>query len=357
MMSDKMNDFLKWFNSPTQREDREKAMEMSGIPLEMRTRRLLTQLKYTVSRAYYQIKEENVRELDFLATKQLGQCPLARGQIAFSLHILGECKHSSTHDFFAFQAEQVENMLLLSAFPLLFGRETITSTPFSSVLGSLKYHFGFPFVTDRIVEVHAENYKTRKEENYGDEMTHGACEALLSASIHFKNMNQKLYDIERRRFFSPLQNDYRQISEKMPGATPRQLVRQLIRNNSATIWDDFSYFPVTFGVPMLVIDDNRGLVTTILRDDGSVMFKDDVGVVLYPYIPENIQQFQDVGAVGTFPVIICKYSSMTDAVKLIEDGSLKVIKQFEAFLSARPESLLEEYLVTGIQLQGKEDIF
>jgi hypothetical protein len=49
MMSDKMNDFLKWFNNPSQREDREKAMEMSGIPLEIRTRRLLTELRYTVS--------------------------------------------------------------------------------------------------------------------------------------------------------------------------------------------------------------------------------------------------------------------------------------------------------------------
>jgi len=355
-MSDKMNDFLKWFNNPSQREDREKAMEMSGIPLEIRTRRLLTELRYTVSRAYYQSEEENVRELDFLATKQLGQCPLARGQIAFSLHVLGECKHSSTHDFFAFQAEQVENMLLLSAFPLLFSRETITSAPFSSVLGSLKYHFAFPFVTDRIVEVHADNYKTRNKKNYEDEMTHGACEALLSASIHFKNMNQKLYDIERRRLFSPLQNDYRQISEKMPGATPRQLVKQLIRNNPVTIWDDFSYFPVTFGVPMLVIDDNRGLVTTVLRDDGSVMFKDDVGLVLYPYVPENIQQFQEVGAVGTLPVIICKCSSITNAVKVIEDGSVKVIEQFKALLRARPESLLEEYLVTEIQLQRKEGI-
>jgi hypothetical protein len=354
-LSDDSNEFQDWFGNANQKELREKAMESSGIPLEIKVRRRLAQLSYRVSRAYYDTDEEKSRELDLFATKRLADYEMPQGQIIFYLDILGECKRSSTHDFFAFAAEQMEDIIVLSAFPLPFFRERITAPPFSTLMGSLKHQYSFPFVTDRIVEVEAAQYNSRKGDNYGDKITHGACEALLLASIHFKEMSQKLCDIERQRIFSPLQFEYAQISKEMPGATPSAIVKKLFQGKMSST--DFAFYPVTFGVPLIVLDDNRGLVATVLRNDGSVEFKGDIPFVLYPYVSENLRNYQRVGAVASFPVVICKYASLADTINILETGTRKVIEAFKTLTELRPETFLEELVLTQIELLRKQGMF
>jgi hypothetical protein len=117
--------FQDWFANSDQRKDREKNMEQSGIPLEIRTRRHLKKLGYDAVRTYYVTEEPGkYHELDFQATKNIHTFSLPQGlTLKFQLLLLGDCKHSETDDFFAFEAE--EPTLLSSDFPIRLYREDI----------------------------------------------------------------------------------------------------------------------------------------------------------------------------------------------------------------------------------------
>ncbi|MFI5449662.1 MAG: hypothetical protein ACHQ03_07855 [Candidatus Bathyarchaeia archaeon] len=368
MSSESSNEFSDWFNSPDQRSDREKAMLMSGTPLEIKAQRFLTNSGYRVMKLYYTKDLETGRELDFLAEKvahqyrfTLSEYPYPEeSRIYFWIDILGECKRSSTHDFFAFAAEQPERLLEHSIYPIpLYDYKA--DAPHTFVIGSLSSrfpplmpHFRFPFIADRIVEVDANNFKTRKGDNYGDEMTHQACEALLSAAVHQKRVHQSLIDIIARQLFATLQPAYLELSKKMPKSTPMEVARRLVEIDSKRVQKQLGMFPIVWGVPLIVLDDNRGLIATSLRKDGSVEFGADLGLVLYPYISENIQHFRKVGARGSFPVIICKNASLADALKIIETGTQSLIQQFTRVLKNRPEEFIEQILATAIEQQESQ---
>jgi hypothetical protein len=350
------NEFAEWFNNPEQRAAREEAMLMSGIPLEIKARRFLTKAGYRVIRWYYTTDLETGRELDFIADKMLSEHTLPNGyRIDFWIEILGECKRSATHDFFAFDADKPEGILGLSHFPVPFYVER-DNPPFTFVIGSLTspfHHYSFPFVADKIVEVDAANFKTRKGDNYGDEMTHEACETLLSASIHLKEHHQNLVDIVRRTLFASIRDDLTSISKKMSESTPSEVAKELLKKDLDSKLDKHLTFPIVFGVPLIVLDDNRGLVASTLRGDQSVEFERDVGMVLYPYVSENIQHFRRIGARGSFPVIMCKNASLSDALTIVESGTHKLIQQFTHFLTHEPEEFMERLLVTEVEQQRK----
>lgn len=188
-----------------------------------------------------------------------------------------------------------------------------------------------------------------KGDNYGDEMTHQACEALLSAAIHRKRVHQNLIDIIARQLFAALRPDYLELSKKMPNNTHMEVVRKLVEIDPKRVWKQLGLYPIVWGIPLIVLDDNRGLIATNLREDGSVEFGADLDLVLYPYISENIQHFQSVGARASFPVIICKNASLVDAIKIIETGTRRLIQQFASVLKNRQQQFLEEILFAAIE--------
>jgi hypothetical protein len=367
MSSDNSSEFSSWFNNPDQRSARKKAMLMSGIPLEIKARRFLANKGYRVTRWYYPTDPATRRELDFIAEKVLGHYTfpsseypfMEENRIDFWIVILGECKRSSTNDFFAFEAEQPERTLKYSQFPIPFYRQ-MGAPPYTFVIGSLSSSmsplvpsYGFPFVADRIVEVDANNFKTRKNDNYGDRMTHEACETLLSASINLKENYQSSMDRSTRKLFASLEHDYLEISKKMLDDSPREVAKKLVETDPKRAWKKLSYLPIGWGVPLIVLDDNRGLISTNLREDETVEFKEDIGLVLYPYVSENIQHFQKIGASGSFPVIICKNASLPKALTIIETGTGKLIETFMTSIKNRPEEFIEQLLATEIEQQRK----
>jgi hypothetical protein len=371
---DSSDEFSKWFSNPEQKSVREKAMLMSGIPLEIKARRFLANNGYRITRWYYPTDQETGRELDFVAEKVLGNYtfPLSESpypdfpigsQVDFWIVILGECKRSSTNDFFAFKAEgeQVGRTLKFTRFPIPFYRQ-MNAPPFTLVTGSLSSlmlplmpFYSFPFITDRIVEVDAAHFQTRQNDNYGDKMTHEACEKLLAASINLKENYQFSMDMETRELFRSLQEDYVEISKKMPTSASREIAKKLVEIDAKRAWKKLPYLSIGWGVPLMVLDDNRGLISTNLRKDGTVEFKEDIGLALYPYVSENIRNFQKIGARGSFPVIICKNSSLPEGLKIIETGTDKLIERFTTYLKDSPERLIEDLLAAEVEQERKTE--
>jgi hypothetical protein len=104
---------------------------------------------------------------------------------------------------------------------------------------------------------------------------------------------------------------------------------------------------LTLGVPLMVLDDNRGLVDTTLREDGSVNFKRDVEFVVYPFVPENLGLGLEVmGTIAVFPVIICKQSALSKATTVLENGTRQML--FNASSEFKIESVLSRVLRTEI---------
>jgi hypothetical protein len=71
-------EFRAWFSNDVTKKDREEAMERSGIPLELRIRRVLESLGYYVHKDYY-VRNGVTHELDFMATKTLEEMELPNG--------------------------------------------------------------------------------------------------------------------------------------------------------------------------------------------------------------------------------------------------------------------------------------
>jgi hypothetical protein len=63
MSLENTNEFHDWFDNPDQRSAREKAMLISGVPLEIKARRFLTSSGYRVTKWYYTTDLETAREL------------------------------------------------------------------------------------------------------------------------------------------------------------------------------------------------------------------------------------------------------------------------------------------------------
>jgi len=300
MSSDSLNEFSSWYNNPEQKAAHEKAMLMSGIPLEIKARRFLAKLGYRARRWYYATDSETWRELDFMAEKVVGQYTITLSEypspeesnIYFWIEIVGECKRSSTHDFFAFEAEQPERLLEHSIYPIPFYEYKI-EPPHSFVIGSLnsllpplKPHYSFPFVTERIVEVDAANYKKqerrRSDDNYNDKRTHEACETLLSASISLKQGNQHLVNIVTQQLFAAFEREYLEITKQTPSGTPEEVAKKLVEIDPKQVWKKLGLLSIVWGVPLIVLDDNRGLIATHLRADSSVEFGADIGFEVVP---------------------------------------------------------------------------
>jgi hypothetical protein len=80
MTDRELSDFPSWFLNDTNRLDRERAMERSGIPLEQRTKRVFRDMNYHVTRHYY-VEDGVSHELDFKASNLLEEVDFTATEI------------------------------------------------------------------------------------------------------------------------------------------------------------------------------------------------------------------------------------------------------------------------------------
>ncbi len=332
------SNFDRWFANPQNRKQREAEMERSGIPLEIRVRRALRKVGYKAFRDFYE-KNGIYHELDFMAVKKIRRIQLPYDfRVEFYLQFLGECKHSETHDFFAFEAEDIEFAM---RYPLRLHREDV---PFqhSKFPGE---PFNFPFLAERIVEVQASTFKSRQDGNYQDRVTFEACEKLVEACKSIQSYVGP-DDEMRSDVFEELSERYYALENKL--STRTEAVDRLISEDEEKIFREFNNFTGFLGVPLLVLDDNRGLVKTALGETGKPVFQGEAETVLYPHHTKSLvssPEFHSRNQLGDMiPIVICKHKSLLKTTKLIEDGSRKLLDNFEKVIQENPKRFIAELI-------------
>lgn len=111
-----MGDYRKWLTSGDAKAFAIDNIKKSGIPLELRARKILKDNEFTVSEAHY-LEPQNGnsdidlfmgrgvwRQLDLLATRVEKQTISLSGcELRFTTEIFGECKYSSDKDIITFE--------------------------------------------------------------------------------------------------------------------------------------------------------------------------------------------------------------------------------------------------------------
>jgi hypothetical protein len=339
------SDFDKWFENPQNKKEREAAMERSGIPLETRARRSLRGLGYDAFRDFYE-KDGISHELDVNLYKRFETIKLPYDfEATFYLCLLGECKRSETSDFFAFEAEE---RVFRTDYPIRLHREAVPNLDVAFP-GDI---FKFPFIAERIVEVEASSFKSRKQGNYGDRMTFEACESLVSACQFFQSFHSDFYFDAgwRMAAFDEIGDRYYSLEHEIGSIGA---VDKIISEDPEQVFRLFTYFSGFLGVPIVILDDNRGLVKTVLSKDGRVSFEGEVEVVLYPHLIKDVARSREKGR-GldvVLPIVLCKHASLPKTVQLLEEGTRKILEQFKRDLQDDPARVIREMISTEAYLR------
>jgi len=340
-MTDKeLSHFPNWFLNDSSRRDREIAMEQSGIPLEIRTRRVLKELGYYAHREYYR-QNDVTHELDFLAVKTMGGLELPGGmEFLFQLHLVGECKHSETDDLFLFKAE---NGLagVGGNFPVRLYPEDRYHEEYDSFEASCE----FPFYGERFVEVNANNYKWRKDGNYSDRVIYEACERLVAACRFYKGYHTEGHDSVGEEIFDRVKDDYESLARSMVNADPEKIVHRLVEEDPGHVFAAVGLLLLDFAVPVLVLDDNRGFIEATLADDGKVTFVQELDVAFYSHVPRTSESYSPGVA---FPVAVCKQRSLSKLTRIVETGTEELIEKVKVSLRDRQSRIAEKLLMSEI---------
>jgi hypothetical protein len=342
-----------FFDDLVKKSCMETRLKEHGLSLEIRTKRALRTAGYNAVRTYFEDFDEKRglsvrRELDFLTNpKMIHTIKCSNGfEIRFIMILFGDCKHSNTHDFFAFEADQEERKYLsIYDFPLRFYSEPLP--PRNQMMGSFARYYGFQFVAERIVEAYTERILHAKAERsdspeqlFGDDLTNGACDSLVAASKYFEKVHTVAYDMIREDAFEELSPSYNTVAADMQKEQPASIMQEFMRKQDKEVVEVFPFVNCAFGVPLLVVDDNRDFVETVVAEDGSVTCTKRAEVALYPYVSWRISQAN--GVEPPLFVVVCSYSHLKQAIKILEEGTRKMAMSYSERVRDHPETVLAE---------------
>jgi len=355
------SDYQEWYASTPAKKFVLGNIKKSGLPLELRARKVLQNHGFHVSSArYFEPSTIGVevssttgeglwRELDILAhraEKPTGK--MAGCEIQPYTNIIAECKYSSDKDILVFEHLDPANADV-SRFPLLAnGHHILTTKP--------ARHFNLPVLAERVIAVRADS-PSKEKDNYSDRMIHDACEQTISALRHFLTESR---DTIRYEYIAQAQKSIIfQEWEKLPkpwedphklhpmvGKVRKDYINKFLKENfkSSTL-ADFPFVPIDLYFPLLIMDDSRGIIKVKLDGTYNPIDLEDIGYFLHLYVSENTNQYDVVlDNAFTLPILICSLSSLHMIVKLIDEGIEKLKQQVAELIAADPSSVVREIL-------------
>ncbi|MCX6009677.1 MAG: hypothetical protein NTW48_06560 [Chloroflexi bacterium] len=355
------SDYQEWFASTPARKLVLDNIKKSGLPLELRARKVLHDQGFHVSSARYfepsaaeakvsGISPEGLwRELDIWAHragKTTGK--IAGCEVNVYTNIIAECKYSSDKDILVFEHLDPANADV-SRFPLLAnGHYILTTKP--------ARHFNLPVLAERVIAVRADS-PSKEKDNYSDRMIHDACEQIISALRHFLTEQR---DSTRHDYIALAQKSIifqkweellksGQVPYESHGSeakVPKYYINKFLKENfkSSTL-ADFPFVPIDLYFPLLIMDDSRGIIKVKLDGAYNPIDLEDIGLCLYLYISENANQYEVVlDNAFALPILICSLSSLHMIVKSIDEGIDKLKQQVAELIAADPSSVVREIL-------------
>jgi hypothetical protein len=318
-------------------------LETVGFPLEISARNKLESCGYLVSNSFYlQVDPKTGKtisiEIDVYANKNIHASEYQGCKIIFELTIIGECKYSSTDDYFGFQHE---NRPVDALFPIIFHLDFLQPR--------LSGYFSFPAIVHNVAEINTMYHNTLSHS-----IIYEACEQVNSAIEYFsdtRNSRQIWQEYLRvYREILPLLEKYR--NENHPTAS---LIGNRIIYNSEVIKDfiDSTFTKevlfavlkqvrINIVIPIVVVGPNNGLLKVELRN-GKVDRLTDSKYWAYIHTPrESRNQDEPLAVPKTFVVIVCNTNYLEKCLSVIEDGVKKTISQLIEQIMNSPHSILYE---------------
>lgn len=346
-----MNDYKKWLASDKARKFVIDNVRKSGIPLELRARKLLKDNGFNVTSARYLDVDSDSsdvdldlgkgiwREIDLLATKGVGtSLNIGECEIRFVINILGECKYSSDKDVLVFEHLDPENADL-SHFPLLVNGQYILSPP-------LRNDFELPLLIERLIEVDA-NSATKEKGNLSDIAMHRACEQLLSALRFFlhrwrQTIRRHYIDLSKasliREKWDNLLKEKKVPYEELGSHSrvPHSFINNFLRENfePTKMLQDFPFIPVYLYFPLIIVDESRGVIRAKLSDSYEVVDLEDLGLCMYLHVSENADRYETVlENAFALPILICNLPNLSLVMRLITEGIRHIIERLRQALT------------------------
>jgi len=349
-------EYKEWYASAKCKEYLKQNIVKSGIPLELRARKVLKDSGFSVSSARY-LEQPGPnegpgiwREIDIYAKRiektsfKMGDCEFAFGTI-----ILGECKYSSEKDIFVFEHLERENVDL-NRFPVLVsGHDLVPS--------GLAKCFQLATIAERVVEIDV-NSASKEKGNFTDRETHGACEQLLPGIMHYLGRS--------REAISDFYNTYakaptiREIwNQWLSGENrvyrhsrnvPDKLIIDFLASSALArqIVGDFRSPTIYMMIPIIVVDETRGVIKVNVDESYKVIGFDDIGKCVYLYVSEKAEKYDSVLENSfTLPILISNLAHLHETIKIITDGVGEVIKEVQQWLADRDYLIAKEMLLNG----------
>ena len=332
--------YSEWIEDDARKKKLKQWLEKAGIPLELRTVKLLEEHGYRCST--YHCKDPvtaKYREIEIHASRtnvqsfNIGEC-----EVVFNVLVLAECKYSYNLDFLAFESKEK----YFPRFPVVFTGERM--------LGASYQNFEFPMVIRKIAETDALNLDW--PDNFQDRNTHEACEKLAFCFSHVYEQRMMRIRINRDKYrlyfeglLGDLLNKYPSVRKKM--ALHRK-IGEFLRENfkPQDLLRQIPYFPIEIGFPLVIIHEDRGLIR-ITHDmtTGQVVDFEDVGYGIYPYVSENADQYHNIlQQYFAFPIIICNLAHLDNCLETLNTGIGKMTTHAKNVLHNNPYAMAEEIL-------------
>jgi hypothetical protein len=314
--------YAEWLKSNECKNKLMKELEKAGVPLELRATSALEKRGYRCTNYPYadtlgeKDSETIYRELDIYGSKSHQYSFMVLDcQVVFDIALFVECKFSSNLDFIAFRDKDV----YLPMFPCAVSGKSFLSNSYKN--------YTFPIVIRKIAEANVSSMRIEdscKEEMKGsipDKVTHVACQQLIAGCNAYA-----------KRMKTSLAVTYSQF--------------RISDSSEKTILDRIPYFSVESVFPIMVIDENRGLIEAEYdtSKDAITGFK-DVGYGIYGFISEDADKYNEVlGQYYKFPVIISNLKYLERCLDDIENGLKITGERLKEAYDKNPDNLKSDIL-------------
>lgn len=343
--------YKNWFKNKEVIEDLKENIKKSGTPLELRTKKLLKDNNFHAT--YMRYSSENIwRELDIHAFRiENLEAEIEGCKVVIMTHIIGECKYSTDMDVFVFEHSDKENVDT-KLFPIRINGHKILSQ-------FINLSFKFPLVTEKAIHVNVDKRQTKNDGYYNDSKIHEACEQVLNATNFFCNREKESLFYEYSNFrrssaiFSLWEEELKRVDierERESGGIeriPNSFIEKFLQEkfNPKTMLKDFPYIIIHLVIPLIVFDENRGIIKASMDGNCNITNFEDVGYCLYPYISENANNYQNVLENHfNFPIILSTYSHLNKVLETIDKGIKDIIVEIQEELKEKPYLIPKEII-------------
>jgi hypothetical protein len=355
----KPNNYLDWLNSKTAKENVIKNLKKSGFPLELKVRKILRDNNFFASNDRYldtsdgnndevqmMLEKGTWREIDILALNRTIYKQKKDSSVEILQCIVCECKYSSEKDIIVFKHINKDDVDTTN-FPVMANGhellpEKVWDTP---LLRSV----------EKITQIIASK-DTKENHNYDDYEIHNAAEQIIAALKYFvcfqrKNMRSIYQNDEKKtqiwEKWQKLIKENKLVYEEKGSSSivPNSFINDFLKinYNSQTMSKDYPLTTIFLYFPLIVIDENRGIISARLNNSYDVTDLEDMGFCLYSYVPQNTQKYSQILEEGyTVPILLCNCSCLSQVISFINDCTKTILNTIMTNLDNKPELIVKE---------------